>query len=256
VVTKLVRFVSFPYFPFLLFHFVEYIVLLGKNGGKTIRVLEAGSGSSPSKTLIDLELDFNRTGYETKSVGKDFSFVERDGKTLFVMPSGTEHKIAIVDFTDSKFKTTYVTISDKEFVNGAPHGRYRQVEWAVGTDYVWTNDSTNDELYVIDVIQGKLVKTISEIESTRLVAVQNFERVRLHDDVLQAMNMTQKGSGSPDSLTVAAIIIGSLALFVGLVNLYFTSSMKGTEENEKLIAVPKHVIDDMNDVEPSLASVN
>ena len=97
----------------------------------------------------------------------------------------------------------------------------------VGTNYVWTDDSTNDELYVIDVIQGKIVKTISEVESTRLVSVQNFERVRLHDDLLKEMNMMQKGSVSPDSLTVAAIIIGSLVLFVGLVNLYFTSSMKG-----------------------------
>ena len=72
---------------------------------------------------------FHPTGYETKSIGKDLSFVERYGKTLFVMPSGTEHKVAIVDFTDSKFETTYVTISDKEFVNGAPYGRYRRIEW-------------------------------------------------------------------------------------------------------------------------------
>ena len=66
----------------------------------------------------------------------------------------------------------------------------------------------------------------------------------------------QKGSVSSDSLTVAVIIIGSLVLFVGLVNLYFTSSMKGKKENEKLIAVPRYIIDDMNDVEPSLVSVN
>ena len=125
----------------------------------------------------------------------------------------------------------------------------------IGTDYVWTDDSTNDELYVIDVIQGKIVKTISEVESTRLVSVQNFERVRLHDDLLKEMKMMQKGSVSPDSLTVAVIIIGSLVLFVGLVNLYFTSSMKGKKENEKLIAVPRYVIDGMNDVEPTIIGI-
>ena len=256
-----VRFVSF---------FAEYIVLLGKNGGKTVRVLAAGSEGSPSKILADLELDFNRTGFETLSVAKDFAFVERDGKTLFVMPSGTEHKVAIVDFTDGgKFETTYVAFSsDKEFDRGgAPHGRYRQVEWAVGTDYVWTNDSSNDEVYVIDVIQGRLVKTIPAIESTRLVSVQNFERVRMRDELLEEMRamqdegrlgMTkvgQNGSDGSESLGIAAIMIGSLALLVGAVNLFVTSKVKRKQMDEKP-PVPGQVISNMNDVEPSLASVN
>lgn len=62
----------------------EYVVLLARNGGQTIRVLEAGQEGFKSKVLIDLELNFNRTGFDGQSVAYDFAFVEKDDKTLFV----------------------------------------------------------------------------------------------------------------------------------------------------------------------------
>mmetsp|Transcript_23248 Transcript_23248/g.68749 ORF Transcript_23248/g.68749 Transcript_23248/m.68749 type:complete len:401 (+) Transcript_23248:4236-5438(+) len=191
----------------------KYIVMLGKNAGKTIRILEAGASGAPSTLKVDLELNFNRTGFDGLSVWKDLAFVERDGRTLFVMPSGTEHKVAIVDMTDgADFKTTYVKFSEKIFDKGrAPHGRYRQLEWAVGTDYVWTNDSSEDEIYVIDVVQGRLVRTITDADTSRLVSIQNWQRVheaemmgdifqevraQVRDEVLEevrAMNENSRG---------------------------------------------------------------
>ncbi len=237
----------------------EYIVLLGRNGGKTVRILKAGDSGSPSSVLVDLELEFDRQGYEHLPVAKDFAFVERNGKTLFVMPSGTSHKVAIVDFSTQDFETKYVTFSDKEFDNGAPHGRYRSVEWAVGTDYVWTNDSDLDEHYVIDVAQGTLVKTITGIERSSLLSVQNWQRVHEaseQDKLMEQMKTAQEQAianamkdvngkddeqetslrgnnpnSEPDEedlspLAVAAIVISSLALIVGVVNMiYMINSM-------------------------------
>ena len=200
--------------------------------------------------MVDLELDFNRTGYEDTSVAYDFAFVEKDGRTIFVMPSGTEHSVAIVDFTNG-FDTKYVKFSDLPFENGAPHGRYRRVEWAVGTNYVWTDDSTNDELYVIDVIKGELVNTIPSVESRALLSVQNFERLRIQDELMEAM----AAESSDNSLAIAAIVIGSLALIVGLLNMIRKPTQIEKAAPAQESAYPPSQIGD-GEVDPSLASVN
>ncbi len=92
-------------------------MLMGKNGGSTMRVIEAGLPGAPSTTLVDLELGFSLEGYETKSVARDLAFVETtDGRTLLVLPSGTEHKLAIVDFSNN-FEIDHVLVSEKVFEN-------------------------------------------------------------------------------------------------------------------------------------------
>lgn len=239
---------------------------MGKNGGSTIRVLEAGASGSPSTVLIDLELDFDITGYEKKTIAKDLAFVEsEDGRTFFIMPSGTAHKVAIVDFNDgNNFATKYVQFSDAEFVNTAPHGRYRSVEWAIGTNYVWTNDSKENEQYVIDFVKAKLVKTV-KVARSEMLSVQNWDQVRqasqqqkLMEDikamqeqvVADAMkemkknqqdeaakaeepkaNQLSNSEGPEDSdnsqlLVMVAIGVAAVALLVGIVNLMYMNSMK------------------------------
>ena len=173
------------------------------------------------------------------------------------MPSGTEHKVAIVDFSSGNFEATYVKFSDKEFTNKAPHGRYRRVEWAVDTDYVWTNDSTNDEVYVIDVIKGELVNTIPN-ESSAFLSVQNWARVRettmhnelldkfaaleerettMHNELLDQMAASGKDSDSGPSAT-AALAVGIVALVLGLINLVMICSKP---RQQAVLAVPDEV---------------
>ena len=223
-------------------------------------MLEAGAEGSPSELLVDLELDFNRTGFEGQSVAYDFAFVEKDDRTLFVMPSGTSHEVAIVDFTDN-FKTRYVTFSDIEFDRGsAPHGRYRRVEWAVGTDYVWTDDSGNDELYVIDVIEGRLVNTIPSVESRALLSVQNYERLRIQNELMEAMaandDDNNNNNTNSDALAIAAIVMGSLALIVGFLNIARGASGGDKAASRSEAALPLQIDGNNDEAEPSLASVN
>lgn len=248
---------------------------MGRNGGKTVRVLKAGQPGQPSTVLVDLELDFDRKGYENLPVAKDFAFVLNGGKTLLVMPSGTAHEVAIVDF-DNDFATTYVTLSDKEFINEAPHGRYRRVEWAVGTEYVWTNDSQLDEHYVINVKEGKVVKTITGIDSADLLSVQNWERVRettQQEKLLETIEANQaqaiavaieeqqqplfRGNlGNSDdgesAVVVAAMVVATLALVVGVINLVYMVQFQKTKEPAKTIEHPfdskvKLPVDKVND---------
>lgn len=159
----------------------------------------------------------------------DLAFVERDGKTYLVLPSGTEHKVGIVDFSNN-FEVKHVKFTDAAFENGAPHGRYRTVEWAVGTDYVWTNDSTEDEHYVIDVVNAKHVKTITGIARSTVVSVQNWDLVRESAQqehmMTQVRAMQQEEPSGSSSLGAAALIIGCLALLLGAANLYVLFEMK------------------------------
>lgn len=139
---------------------------------------KAGEPGLPSTLVADIELDFSRDSdrYDNLSVARDFAFVDIVGKTYLAFPSGTSHTIAIVDFDN--FNVRKVTLTEAVFENTAPHGRYRGVEWAVGTPYVWTNDSTEDEHYVVDVINAKVVNTIRDVDRSTLVSVQNWARVR------------------------------------------------------------------------------
>ncbi len=234
-------------------------MFLGKNGGKTIRILEAREQGLQSvsfylfdfsyllssqlfssilmvkiplmqRMLIDLELDFDTTGYEDKSVTRYFAFVYRNGKTSIVFPSGTSHKIAIVEIPDRGYvskdtiKIDYIVLTDEEFDYGAPHGLFRRVTWAEDTDYVWVSDSSLDYLYVVDIAQKKVVKTIKEMEAKSIVSIQNFERARqieMQKQIVQ--DMAQKEDKSTE---IAAIVIGCLALLAGIVNVMYMYKMK------------------------------
>jgi len=216
----------------------KYIVLLARNGGKTIRIIEAGEPGQPSTNIFDVELDFNRTGYEDKSVALDFAFVTTpDDRTLVIFPSGTEHKIGIVDITNGKpEKISYVTFNDEPFIAGrAPHGRYRRVEWAIGTNYVWVTDSSLDEVYVIDFVNEEVVTVLTDTDVSKMISVQNYEYQRQFEMQKQlVMDMTQGGGSSStmyaatsdggdtelksSPITIAAIVLGAVAIVVGLLN--------------------------------------
>ena len=173
---------------------------------------------------MDLELGFSREGYETKSVSKDFAFVTRNGKTLGVFPSGTENRVAIVDMTSKPIKTSYLTFNEQEFKYGAPHGMYRRIEWAIGTDYVWVTDSSYDEAYVIDVVKKEVVKTLTDVDVSKMLSVQNYEYSRQFEmQKKMVLDMQQKNDPvtvkeETTALEVAAIVLGALAIVVGIAN--------------------------------------
>ncbi len=184
-----------------------------------------------------MKLNFNRTGYEDRSVAIDFAFVEKDGKTLVIFPAGTEHRIAIVDITANPIETSYVTFNDDQFIPGrAPHGRYRRVEWAVGTDYVWVTDSSLDEAYIIDLVEKKVVNTLSDIDASKVVSVQNYEYSRQFEMQKKlVMDMTQgsmQNGINSSSIEISAIILGAIAIVVGIANYMYMVNLKKEFQQE------------------------
>jgi len=55
------------------------------------------------RVLVDLELDFDITGYEIQAWAKDFAFVYKDGRTIVLFPSGTEHKVALDELPNTRW---------------------------------------------------------------------------------------------------------------------------------------------------------
>ena len=79
-----------------------------------------------------------------------------------------------MEFTNNKFDTTYVTFIDIEFNYGqASRDLCHQVEVAVSTDYVWIYFCSIYKVYVIDVVQVIIIKTITAIKPSYLLSVKN-----------------------------------------------------------------------------------
>lgn len=221
------------------------------------------------RTLVDFELGFDTTvgttDYSEKRVSKDFAFVYKDDKTLIVFPSGTEHKVAVVEITSGDMRTAkieprYITFNKDEFIpSRAPHGRYRRIEWAIGTDYVWVTDSSLDEVYVIDIEKEEVVTTLTEFPTNSLLSVQNYAKVNQVDMQKELiMDMTKKG---PGGVEIAAIVVGSIAVLVGIVNYMFMVKMKNDfkaqmEGTDPSKLIEKHDFDQESDVQASENGIN
>jgi len=242
----------------------KYIVLIGRNGGTSVRILKAGATNEKSTVFADLELGFNSTTYEDDQIFTDFAFVEQDGKSLFVIVAGTENRAAIVDL-DNINNPVFVQLAIGE---NTARRRRRQVEWAVGTPYVWVDGTGESEIYVIDAMKGVLVNTIEGLYTSKLLSVQNYAKMNearmqqeLIDEAIAASaalqesmkaeatgnSATTESSGKLnveaaaaesasqnnytddndiDAVGIIGLILGCCALIVGTMNVFVMSSMK------------------------------
>jgi hypothetical protein len=227
----------------------DYIVLLARDGGTNIRILKTGASSEKSTVYADLALGFNSTNNEDDQVFNDFAFVEYEGKDIVVFASGTENKAAVVELNNGgdSVKVTKIDLGD----GGAYTRDSRNVEWAVGTPYVWIDGHANEELYVIDILQNKLVKTITGITTSKMLSVQNYGRMKdlqmqqkaIEDAVASATaNMGSSTSGVTsletievpeysddndiDTVGIIGLILGACALIVGSMNVFVMSRMR------------------------------
>ena len=166
--------------------------------------------------FADLELGFNSTNNEDDQVFNDFAFVEADGKNMLVFVSGTENKAAIIDLADVN-NPTYVTLSESK--ENSARSRRRQVEWAVGTPYVWVDGTQASKVYVINVEKKQKVRTIEGIKTTKILGVQNFAKMQQAKEqqvavdaaikAAQAAIAAEKSSSSEDQMSSKSESSGS-----------------------------------------------
>lgn len=92
---------------------------------------------------------------------------------------------------------------------------------------VWTNDSTENEHYVVDVVNAEVVNTIRDVDRSTLVSVQNWARVREAEEreIMMAEIKTMQ-VGATSSFVVLAITCSLVSHT--LLPLIFPSHVTGT----------------------------
>eukprot|EP00980_Cylindrotheca_fusiformis_P024622 scaffold12169_cov132-Cylindrotheca_fusiformis.AAC.10 len=223
----------------------DYIVLAGMNGGKTVQVLEAGENGEKSKVAFTIDLKFNLTNVGDDVVYSDFAFIEYPTTKTMVLSSANENKVAIVDLSGSSPKVDYVLLNNEPASSG---NRLRQVEWAVGTNYVWVSGPSEDKAYVVDYKKKKLVKTI-DIATYKFVSVQNDEFLSYARRIGDHLGGSTGGSpfrfnGGSDTdkaerLSIAAIFLSVIAIVAVLVNVCIAMKNKKSAKEVNGVAAKK-----------------
>jgi len=173
----------------------RHIVLVGRNGGEVVRILSAGKPGEESTVAFDLALGFSTLDEETSAVYSDFAFIQTsasdgmgDGidRDMIIIASGTENKVAIVDVSTGSPQITIVTMRDDTELTARRNRR--QVEWVVGTQYVWIDGTNQEEIYVLDIDSKQVVRTVKGVPTTKMLSVENFAAKRTNDLIAQRIS--------------------------------------------------------------------
>jgi len=241
----------------------RFIVLVGFNGGEVLRVLKMGAPDEKSSVAFDLELGFDKTDAEKSNVFNDFAFIQTDGsedgikRDMIIVGSGTENKIAIVDMlkldASGHPELTIVTLSASE--ESSSNRNRRQVEWVVGTPFVWIDGTASEEVYVANIDEKTAVRTITGVKTSKMLSVENYERKRIASLISDQIMMQQSAAiavsdketttstttsvesssvgsamaaavttdtdseSKTDAVGIAALIVGLVAIVVGAANM-------------------------------------
>lgn len=243
----------------------KYILLLPNDGGQNIRVLEPGANGVSSSKLKDIPVNFEG-GQDGKMVISDFAFVT-GGRNILVLAASTDNDVVLVDL-DKNFRTKRINIAPTATESTATSSR--QVEWAVGTNYVWVNGEGTEEQYIIeiedDIDSAKLTRTLSDAPKGQMIFVNNYERLALVNEMENIAVADDKDeippnpnndmimnpiSGTNDTLATAGVTIASMALVVGLVATGLI--LRNSSRRENIVSTTplgrEKFSDDISDVE-------
>jgi len=218
----------------------KHVLLFGNDGGQYLRILETKSNGIPSTALVDVPVDF-QGGLPTRTVISDAAFMELNGKTIVVVGASSDNDIVLVDLSVDPPVMEKIAVSTAEESTSA--GASRQLEWAIGTEYVWVNGADTSETYLVqvpggDITAAKVVKTISDYPVGDILYVENYERAMMMNLIMEVtktstissdsieegtgssrMNMDSSSDSDSDGgreIAIAAIIIGLLAIVLVL----------------------------------------
>jgi len=234
----------------------KWIVLMPNDGGQNVRIMQAGeNGESSASTIRDIPVDF-MNGVPGKTVVSDVAFIQDENREILVIGASTDNNIVLVDL--NTFGTRKIDLSPG--VIESTGGSTRNVEWAIGTDYVWINGGEAQEAYVVKIEGGILSavvdRTITDFPAGQMIFVDNFERKRtvamaqgLVDSNMvvsgptlakptgssgsysttsssnsNSAMMEDDSSSNSDALGIVGIVLGSLGLVAGLGALVMVSN--------------------------------
>jgi len=205
----------------------EHILLFPNDGGSHVRILKSGEGGAASALVHDVPVAFEG-GLPGKTVVSDFAFVTDESRNILILGADTDNDVVLVDLLDDSFPMRKLQLTPS---NESTGGARRNIEWAVGSDYVWVDGGATDEMYIInigsDINEAKVVRQLLNITAGQMLYVENYARKRLMDDIRResetVMSFSQSDKGSAehksdddiDPVGIAALVIGCSALLLG-----------------------------------------
>ena len=147
----------------------------------------------------DIPVDF-KGGAPTKTVVSDFAFVSDEEQSILVLGASSNNDIVLVDLKDN-FKMRNLAISNsKEMTGGGKHN----IEWAVGSNYVWFDEGGTQEQYIIDILGNNINEavfliTLANITAGQMLFVNTYERERVANLIKSAIQSMKASDDSHDS---------------------------------------------------------
>jgi hypothetical protein len=255
----------------------QHIVLFANDGGKNVRVLQAGENGQASTVAFDLAVNFENVPPGEQAIS-DFAFIDWNDRTILALASGYDNNLVLADLSTTPPTINKVSLSTSASSTGGTSGR--MIEWVYGTEYLWVDGSANEEIYVLklDANGGAAVHhTISEAPVSKMIYVENFGQRAVEKLMAEMIATTQveddstttetEGSSSSDTapdtdlllqqmeeagllareendepfiIAIVALVIGSLSLLMNIVIImhYFSSSSMGADSKQGSTGTP------------------
>jgi hypothetical protein len=248
----------------------QHIVLFANDGGKNVRVLQAGENGQASTVAFDIAVNFENVPPGEQAIS-DFAFIDWNDRTILALASGYDNNLVLADLSTTPPTVNKVSLSTSASPTGGTSGR--MIEWAYGTEYLWVDGSANEEVYVLklDANGGAAVhRTIPEAPVSKMIYVENFGQraveklmaemiasTQVEDDspttenegndsdtstdtdlLLQQMEeaglLAREENDEPSIIAIVALVIGSLSLLMNVMVImhYFSSASTGASSNQ------------------------
>jgi len=201
----------------------KHILLIPNDSGRFIRLLSPGKNGAASTVAKDIPVNFIG-GLPKKTVVSDFAFVTDKTRNILILGASTDNNLVLVDLNDN-YKTTNIVLSGSNETTG---GGKRNIEWAVGSNFVWVDGGGTQEQYIIelpddDINNAKLVRSLTNITSGNMIYVENYERTRVAQEaeklvtsMMSKSTMMSKSDESESPVAVSALVLGCLSLLLGV----------------------------------------
>merc|ERR1719469_298077 len=228
---------------------IEYIALLGNDGGQSVRILKPSKNGELSSVAFDIPVDFK--GGDQGVVITDAVFIGDDVHgDIAVFASSKDNDIVMVDLTRDPPLLKKLTLTEAQESTG---GRDRKIEWAPETNFIWVSGTDSDEMYVVelsgdgDISKARVSRTLTGVPSSQLIFVENYERKRLIQ-MMATRNSLARNDVSPSNGLGTASLVLSIISIVLVLGMLANDMMKN--KNEK----PQVTIEDMKSLGSKITS--
>jgi len=174
----------------------KYIVLMGNNAGKSVRILTPNGNGEKSSVAADIATDFVG-GTPGRTVVSDYAFIQDGKRNILILAASTDNDVVVVDLDDNYRMRKFKLTSDEESSGGSS----RSVEWAVDSNFVWVNGADAASHYILEfpsdnIDDAKVARTITDIAGGKTMYVENYERRATVEQMIEQISAMKKNSDS------------------------------------------------------------